>query len=144
MRWLLSLLHLLLLLHVPLLHLLRLLTVLLFELLISCFVGILLCVLLMLSILLLLKLLPLLILLPGQIFLLLLVFLIRLCISCIWSRRTLVRGQILRMHRIVRVSCLASSGLPAGCRFVAAEFARTRSRSHRRPAVIYGIPEFAI
>src|SRR5579862_1660230 len=144
MRWLLFLLQLLLLLYVPLLHLLRLLRVLLFELLISRFVCVLLRVLLMLPILLLLEFLPLLILLPGQIFLLLLVFLIRLCISRIWSRRTLVRGQILRMHRIVRMSCFTSCGFPAGRRSVAAEFARTRSRSHRRPTVIHGIPELAI
>ena len=108
----------LLLLHVPLLHLLRLLRVLLFELLISPFVRVLLRVLLMLSILLLLEFLPLLILLPGQIFLLLLILLIYLCIPCIRSCWTLIRRQIFRMHRIIRVPRLRSGGfaLPASLR----------------------------
>lgn len=146
MRRLLLLLKLLLLLYVMLLHLLRLLSMFLLQLLISCFVGILLRVLLMLSVLLLLEFLPLLILLLGQIFLLLLVFLIRLCVSRVRSRRALVRGQILRMHRVVRVTRrrLSSRGFSTRRRFVSAEFARTRSRSHRRPPVIHRIPEFAI
>ena len=144
MRWLLSLLHLLLLLHVPLLHLLRLLTVLLFELLISRFVGVLLRVLLMLPILLLLEFLPLLILLPGQIFLLLLVLLIRLCVPGVRSCRTLIRGQIFRMHRIVRVPCLRPGGFALRRPFVPAKFSRTRSRGHRWPPMIHGIPELAI
>src|ERR1700745_4087927 len=140
MRWLLPLLQLLLLLHVPLLHLLRLLRVLLLELLISRFVGILPSVLLMLSILLLLKLLPLLILLPGHIFLLLLILLISLCIPRIRRSRTLICGQIFRMHRLIPVSCLSSGGLPARRRFMPLEFSRTRSRSYRWPPMIHGIP----
>ena len=123
---------------------LRLLSVLLFELLISRFVGVLLCVLLMLPVLLLLEFLPLLILLLRQIFLLLLILLICPCVPRIRSCRTLIRGQIFRMHRIVRVPSLRSGGFPLRRSFVPVKFSRTRSRSHRRPTVIHGIPELAI
>jgi hypothetical protein len=96
--WLLSLLHLLLLLSVALLHLLGLLLVLLFHLLPSCVIGILLRQALVVLLLLLLELLMLLLLFGVKLALLLLVFLVQLGIARVHRSRPIVRRNFVSVR----------------------------------------------